>query len=125
MINTIRSILNRNKKLYIVVNPNVSKGKIARVCATIGQNNPHMKYSKVIIVKANKTQDSVNDFQHINTLFTRIRYGRSIYDWNKLVNGRKISGVHIDAGHTQCEKGTLLAFGVITDEKAKIDLKLY
>lgn len=118
MINIIKSLFNINKKLYIIINDNVSKGKIARVCCTIGQKNPNYLFSSVIVVKT-KTIDEI--------LWSLENYKDSIHTPKFMNNiGKyKISGKHIDAGYTQCKFGTLLAVGVAVNRKNKIDLPLY
>jgi len=122
MINIIRSLLNRNKKLYIIVNHKVSKGKIARVCCTIGQKNPHMRFSRVIVVKGSciNTSDLSNYLYFCNTT-------GSIIQSNFLGNTTKIkiSGTHYDLGLTQCNKGDLLGFGLIVKNNETLNLQLY
>lgn len=100
----IRSLMNRKKKLYIVVNSTVAdKGKISRACATVGMYNCHMLFSPVIVVRA---------------------YTEATYDMLKKTY--KISGEHIDAGKTQVKPGTSLAFGVIVKGESNLSkLKLY
>ena len=106
MINIIRSIFNAKNKLYIVVNnKKVDKGKIARACETVGQRNPHMLFSKVIVVKGGDT------YKQDKERYTRL--------------GLKISGEHVDLGKTQCKRGTSLAYGVITNNNDNLELSLF
>lgn len=93
-------------KLYIITNNKVAdKGKLARACATIGAYSPKVTLlCPCIVVKGgDKFEELIKEYDSEN----------------------RISGIHIDAGHTQVENGTVLAFGVITETKSKLDeLKL-
>ena len=92
------------EKLYIVVNNKVAdKGKLARACATIGACNPiNTRLLPTIVVKG-------------GDLFTEL--------YVQLKDDKDLSGVHIDAGHTQVEHGTILAFGVKSGTAADFILK--
>ena len=94
------------EKLYIIVNNTIiDKGKVARVCATIGACNPMLTLANpCIIVKGGDDFLQLFGYYH---------------------NRGKVCGKHIDSGKTQVESGTLLGFGVIgSDDKIK-ELKLY
>ena len=106
MINLIRSILNRNKKLYVIVHSKLSKGKLARVCYTLGQFNPQYRYSRVIMVKPETNEC-------LDILLEDMKEKRF-----------KISGTHIDAGLTQVTPMSLLGFSVIVDSDKRLEFKL-
>ena len=108
MINFILSLLYSRKKIYIFVNnKECSKGKLARACATIGQKAPHMRFSKIIILKGG------DNYLNLLDLAKKEKYVT------------KFIGEHIDAGLTQVEPGTSLAFGVSCFERTKLEGKLY
>lgn len=83
------------KKLYIVTNNKAAdKGKLARACATIGAMNPIETINNpTIVVKGGDVFDEL---------------------LVQLGDDGLISGCHCDAGHTQVEAGTILAFGILS-----------
>lgn len=92
------------KKLYIVTNNKAAdKGKLARACATIGACNPTTTLSLPTIV--------VKGGDEFDVLYESIK------------NAGILFGIHRDAGHTQVEFGTILAFGVMSGSEFDKDLE--
>lgn len=115
MINLFRSFLNRNYKIYVIVNNKVAdKGKLSRCCFTIGQLAPHMRFSKVVVLRGDSGYDITLDL--FKTGEARVL---------GLQHNYRYLGEHKDAGLTQVLRGTSLAFGIVVHNNINIDLKLY
>lgn len=94
LLNKILTKLIINKMYIVVNNKEAKKGKLCRACVTVGMYNPTYKLSKVVVVKGG---DKYNEL--------REKYKD------------KMCGEHIDAGLTQVNTGTSLAFGLIDYDK--------
>lgn len=109
------------KRLYIVVN-NKSKakhGKIARACTTIGYLFNNYSREKMILL------DKFN-LMFNNQGVIVVKGGDSFMKhFNKVVMNKEFVGCHKDAGKTQVEENTILAFGLFIEPKLMEDFKLY
>ena len=93
-----------DEKLVVILNnkSKVSKGKMCRVCLTLGMNHKGTVPFKAFILRG----DDV-----FYEIFKNNEY--------------RIIASHIDAGMTQCDPHTMLGFSLFCDENEFKELKLY